>query len=167
MSTSILPGERPDRLEEESAVLGVFAPGEDVARMTCFGLQALQHRGQESAGIAVGDGETFMVSKDLGLVTQVFDESRLAALEGYVAVGHARYSTSGAAASWEAAQPHISAITSIVLSVLSKSFSAAVIRSSLTDFITEQCIILLKDVHNAVLERKKLSAISCRSSFLL
>ena len=53
MSTSILPGERPDRLEEECAVFGVFAPGEDVARMTCFGLQALQHRGQESAGIAV------------------------------------------------------------------------------------------------------------------
>ena len=56
MSTSILPGERPDRLEEECAVFGVFAPGEDVARMTCFGLQALQHRGQESAGIAVGAG---------------------------------------------------------------------------------------------------------------
>ena len=58
MSTSVLPGARPDRLEEECAVFGVFAPGEDVARMTCFGLQALQHRGQESAGIAVGDGET-------------------------------------------------------------------------------------------------------------
>lgn len=117
MSTSILPGERPDRLEEECAVFGVFAPGEDVARMTCFGLQALQHRGQESAGIAVGDGETIMVSKDLGLVTQVFDESRLAALEGYVAVGHARYSTSGAAASWEAAQPHISAIDEILIAL--------------------------------------------------
>ena len=99
MSTSILPGERPDRLEEECAVFGVFAPGEDVARMTCFGLQALQHRGQESAGIAVGDGETIMVSKDLGLVTQVFDEASLAALDGFVAVGHARYSTSGGAAS--------------------------------------------------------------------
>ena len=94
MSTSILPGERPDRLEEECAVFGVFAPGEDVARMTCFGLQALQHRGQESAGIAVGDGATVMVSKDLGLVTQVFDEASLAALEGFVAVGHARYSRS-------------------------------------------------------------------------
>ena len=98
-------------------MFGVFAPGEDVARMTCFGLQALQHRGQESAGIAVGDGETIMVSKDLGLVTQVFDESRLAALEGYVAVGHARYSTSGAAASWEAAQPHISAIDEILIAL--------------------------------------------------
>ena len=75
MSTSVLPGARPDRLEEECAVFGVFAPGEDVARMTCFGLQALQHRGQESAGIAVGDGETIVAAKDLGLVTQVFDEA--------------------------------------------------------------------------------------------
>ena len=63
MSTSILPGERPDRLEEECAVFGVFAPGEDVARMACFGLQALQHRGQESAGIAVGDGETVVADR--------------------------------------------------------------------------------------------------------
>ena len=117
MSTSILPGERPDRLEEECAVFGVFAPGEDVARMTCFGLQALQHRGQESAGIAVGDGETIMASKDLGLVTQVFDEASLAALTGFVAVGHARYSTSGAAASWEAAQPHISAIDETLIAL--------------------------------------------------
>ena len=117
MSMSVLPGERPDRLEEECAVFGVFAPGEDVARMACFGLQALQHRGQESAGIAVGDGETIMVAKDLGLVTQVFDEASLAALDGYVAVGHARYSTSGAAASWEAAQPHISAIDDVLIAL--------------------------------------------------
>lgn len=117
MSTSVFPGERPDRLEEECAVFGVFAPGEDVARMTCFGLQALQHRGQESAGIAVGDGDTIMVAKDLGLVTQVFDEASLAALEGSVAVGHARYSTSGAAASWEAAQPHISAIDDVLIAL--------------------------------------------------
>lgn len=117
MSTSAFPGERPDRLEEECAVFGVFAPGEDVARMTCFGLQALQHRGQESAGIAVGDGDTIMVAKDLGLVTQVFDEASLAALDGYVAVGHARYSTSGAAASWEAAQPHISAIDEVLIAL--------------------------------------------------
>ena len=117
MSTSVFPGERPDRLEEECAVFGVFAPGEDVARMACFGLQALQHRGQESAGIAVGDGETILVAKDLGLVTQVFDEASLAALDGYVAVGHARYSTSGAAASWEAAQPHISAIDDVLIAL--------------------------------------------------
>ena len=66
MSTSVFPGERPDRMEEECAVFGVFAPGEDVARMTCFGLQALQHRGQESAGIAVGDGETVTDQTPLG-----------------------------------------------------------------------------------------------------
>lgn len=119
MSMAAFPGERPDRLEEECAVFGVFAPGEgeDVARMACFGLQALQHRGQESAGIAVGDGETVMVAKDLGLVTQVFDEASLAALDGFVAVGHVRYSTSGAAASWEAAQPHISAIDEVLIAL--------------------------------------------------
>lgn len=116
MSTWAMPGERPDRPEEECAVFGVFAPGEDVARMTCFGLQALQHRGQESAGIAVGDGETILVSKDLGLVTQVFNESSLAALEGFVAVGHARYATSGGG-SWEAAQPHISAIDEVLVAL--------------------------------------------------
>lgn len=117
MSMSVFPGEQPDRLEEECAVFGVYSKGEDVARMACFGLQALQHRGQESAGIAVGDGETIMVSKDLGLVTQVFDESSLSALDGFVAVGHARYSTSGGSASWEAAQPHISAIDDILIAL--------------------------------------------------
>lgn len=117
MSTSAFPGERPDRLEEACAVFGVFAPGEEVARLTCFGLQALQHRGQESAGIAVGDGDTVMVTKDLGLVTQVFDEASLAALQGFVAVGHCRYSTSGGAASWEAAQPHISAIDDVLVAL--------------------------------------------------
>lgn len=117
MSTSALPGERPDRLEEACAVFGVFARGEDVARLTCFGLQAQQHRGQESAGIAVGDGETVLVHKDLGLVTQVFSESALAALKGHVAVGHARYSTSGGAGSWEAAQPHISAIDEVLIAL--------------------------------------------------
>ena len=118
MSDSVLPGEAPDRLEEECAVFGVFAPGEDVARMTCFGLQALQHRGQESAGIAVGDGESMIVSKDLGLVTQVFNESSLAALTGYVSIGHVRYSTSNCGGdTWEAAQPHISAIDDMLIAL--------------------------------------------------
>ncbi|MCL1799381.1 MAG: amidophosphoribosyltransferase [Eggerthellaceae bacterium] len=112
-----MPEERPDRPEEACAVFGVFARDEEVARMTCFGLQALQHRGQESAGIAVGDGETILVAKDLGLVTQVFNEASLAALDGYVAVGHTRYSTSGAASSWEAAQPHISAIDETLIAL--------------------------------------------------
>ena len=109
MATSAFPGERPDRLEEACAVFGVYAPGEDVARLTCFGLQALQHRGQESAGIAVGDGETVLIHKDLGLVDQVFDEEVLAHLPGNVAIGHTRYSTAGGGG-WAAAQPHVSAI---------------------------------------------------------
>ncbi len=112
-----LPGQLADTPEEECAVFGVFAPGQDVARITGFGLQALQHRGQESAGIAVGDGASMVEAKDLGLVTQVFDEAKLAALEGFVAVGHCRYSTSGAAASWEAAQPHISAIDNVLVAL--------------------------------------------------
>ncbi|MGH3441220.1 MAG: amidophosphoribosyltransferase [Nitriliruptorales bacterium] len=85
-------------------VFGVFAPGEDVARLTYYGLFALQHRGQESAGMAVSDGERIVVTKDMGLVPQVFSESNLTALEGHIAVGHARYSTTGAS-SWDNAQP--------------------------------------------------------------
>ena len=109
MATSAVLGDRPDRMEEACAVFGVYAPGEDVARLTCFGLQALQHRGQESAGIAVGDGETILIHKDLGLVDQVFDEGVLANLTGDIAIGHTRYSTSGGGG-WAAAQPHVSAI---------------------------------------------------------
>ena len=104
-------------MHEECGVFGIYAPGKDVARMTGFGLQALQHRGQESAGIAVGDGETVNVSKDLGLVTQVFDDERLDALVGDVAIGHVRYSTSGSKASWEAAQPHMSAMGEVLLAL--------------------------------------------------
>ncbi len=106
-----------DTLEEECGVFGVYAPQMDVARLTCFGLQALQHRGQESAGIAVGDGETVLAFKDLGLVTQVFDEASLSALKGHVAIGHVRYSTSGGVESWEAAQPHISAIDEVLIAL--------------------------------------------------
>ena len=116
MAGSVLPGERPDRLEEACAVFGVYAPGEDAARMAAFGLQALQHRGQESAGIAVGDGETVMVHKDTGLVDQVFDEEVLATLEGHIALGHTRYSTAGGGG-WTSAQPHISAIGDEVIAV--------------------------------------------------
>ncbi len=99
----------PDHPEEACAVFGIYAPGEDVARMTAFGLQALQHRGQESAGIAVGDGETVVVHKDLGLVDQIFNEEVLATLPGDIAIGHTRYSTAGGGG-WTSAQPHISAI---------------------------------------------------------
>ena len=85
-------------------VFGVYAPGQGVAHLTYLGLYALQHRGQESAGIAVSDGQTITVSKDMGLVTQVFDERRLAPLDGHLAIGHVRYSTTGSS-SWRNAQP--------------------------------------------------------------
>lgn len=107
----------PDHMEEECGVFGVYAPGSAVAPMTGFGLQALQHRGQESAGIAVGDGDTVTVIKNLGLVTQVFNDASLSALEGKVAIGHVRYSTSGSKASCEAAQPHISAIDNTIFAL--------------------------------------------------
>ena len=82
----------------------MWSPGEEVAKLAYFGLYALQHRGQESAGIAVSDGDRIVVYKDMGLVAQVFDEAALSTLRGYIAVGHCRYSTSGAS-TWENAQP--------------------------------------------------------------
>lgn len=89
---------------EECGVFGVWAPGEDVAKLTYFGIYALQHRGQEAAGIAVGDGTQVLVFKDLGLVSQVFDELTLSSLPGLVSIGHTRYSTTGST-TWENAQP--------------------------------------------------------------
>ncbi|WP_460490786.1 amidophosphoribosyltransferase, partial [Corynebacterium nasicanis] len=89
---------------EECGVFGVWAPGEEVAKLTYFGLFALQHRGQEAAGIAVGDGERIVVFKDMGLVSQVFDESILSSLHGDIALGHTRYSTAGGK-KWENVQP--------------------------------------------------------------
>ena len=82
----------------------MYGPGQHVSQLTYLGLFALQHRGQESAGIAVSDGETITVAKDMGLVTQVFDERRLAPLQGHLAIGHNRYSTTGSS-SWQNAQP--------------------------------------------------------------
>jgi amidophosphoribosyltransferase len=89
---------------EECGVFGVWAPGEEVSKLTYFGLYALQHRGQEAAGISVSDGHQIVVFKDLGLVSQVFDEQVLTSLRGHVAVGHCRYSTTGST-TWENAQP--------------------------------------------------------------
>ncbi|MBV8543056.1 MAG: amidophosphoribosyltransferase [Pseudonocardiales bacterium] len=89
---------------EECGVFGVWAPGEEVAKLAYFGLFALQHRGQEAAGIAVSDGSRVLVFKDLGLVSQVFDEQVLSTLSGHIAVGHCRYSTTGSS-TWENAQP--------------------------------------------------------------
>ncbi|WP_085830814.1 amidophosphoribosyltransferase [Collinsella vaginalis] len=105
-----------DELHEECGVFGVWAPARDVARLTYFGLRALQHRGQESAGIAVGDGGTVMVRKDLGLVGRVFTNADLSALPGELAIGHVRYGTAGAK-SWEAAQPHLSTINDVIIAL--------------------------------------------------
>ncbi len=93
-----------DGPRDECGVVGIYAPGEDVATLTYFGLFALQHRGQESAGIAASDGRRIVVHKDMGLVNQVFATTGLAALQGDLSIGHCRYSTTGAS-SWVNAQP--------------------------------------------------------------
>jgi amidophosphoribosyltransferase len=90
--------------KEECGVFGVWARGEDVARLIYFGLFAQQHRGQESAGMAVSDGEHLLVFKELGLVSQVFNEATLSTLRGDLGIGHNRYSTTGST-TWENAQP--------------------------------------------------------------
>jgi amidophosphoribosyltransferase len=82
-------------LHEKCGVFGIFCPGEDVARLTFFALFALQHRGQESAGIATADGKKIQFYGDMGLVSQVFDENSLGQLTGHIAIGHNRYSTTG------------------------------------------------------------------------
>lgn len=102
LNHELLPGEKGP--QDACGVFGVWAPGEEVAKLTFFGLYALQHRGQESAGIAVSDGHNIMVYKDMGLVSQVFTESALETLQGYIAIGHTRYSTTGSS-SWNNAQP--------------------------------------------------------------
>ena len=106
MRPSSDPDENPPDPDpaEECGVFGVWAPGEDVANLTYYGLYALQHRGQEAAGMAVSDGRRTVVYKDLGLVSQVFDEQVLCSLQGHIAVGHCRYSTTGST-TWENAQP--------------------------------------------------------------
>jgi amidophosphoribosyltransferase len=80
---------------EECGVVGIFAPNEDVARMAFFGLFALQHRGQEAAGIAVSDGQGMSIYKNVGLISQVFGPYTLDGLKGHYAIGHTRYSTTG------------------------------------------------------------------------
>ena len=89
---------------EACGLFGVWAPGEEVAKLIFFGLYSLQHRGQESAGIAVSDGSGILVYKDMGLVAQVFSEATLATLGGHLGIGHTRYSTTGSNR-WENAQP--------------------------------------------------------------
>jgi len=97
-----MPGEKGP--QDACGVFGVWAPGEEVAKLAYYGLYALQHRGQESAGIAVSDGHNIMVYKDMGLVSQVFNEAALETLKGHLAIGHSRYSTTGSSV-WENAQP--------------------------------------------------------------
>lgn len=84
-----------ENIGEKCAVFGVYGKGLDVSRLSFFGLYALQHRGQESAGIACGDGETLTVHKGMGLVSQVFSEELIQSLKGHIAVAHNRYSTAG------------------------------------------------------------------------
>ena len=94
-------------MHEECGVFGIFNQENifiDVAKLTYFGLYALQHRGQESAGIAVSDGQKILIYKDLGLVSEVFNEEKLKTLQGNCAIGHVRYSTTGANI-WENSQP--------------------------------------------------------------
>ena len=105
LTHDLLPEEKGP--QDECGVFGVWTRGgepAEAAKLTYFGLYALQHPGQEAAGIAVSDGASVVVFKDLGLVSQVFDESTLATLHGHLAIGHTRYSTTGAS-NWENAQP--------------------------------------------------------------
>ena len=97
-------------------MFGIYAPGLDVARLTFFGLYALQHRGQESAGIAVADDGQITAVRDMGLVAQVFDERTLASLSGQAAIGHVRYSTTGST-SWQNAQPLMASADGVSVAV--------------------------------------------------
>lgn len=102
-TNSIIDNDKP---HDECGVIGIYAPQEDVARMAYFGLYALQHRGQEAAGIAVADGGQIHDHKGLGLVSQVFNQANLAPLTGHFAIGHTRYSTTGSS-SLRNAQPFL------------------------------------------------------------
>lgn len=95
-----------DHPHDECGIIGIYAPNEDVSRMAFFGLYALQHRGQEAAGIAVSDGITAHLHKDVGLVAQVFTPQNLAPLQGHYAIGHTRYSTTGSSSARNA-QPFL------------------------------------------------------------
>jgi amidophosphoribosyltransferase len=106
LTHDLLPGEKGPL--DACGVFGVWAPGEEVSKLTYFGLYALQHRGQESAGIAASTGQQILVYKDMGLVSQVFDEAALSSLRGHLAIGHTRYSTTGSS-TWENAQPTLGA----------------------------------------------------------
>lgn len=105
-SEHILGDHPDDHPHEECGVFGIYYPGEEVARISFFALYALQHRGQESAGIAVSDGQMAYIHKGMGLVAQVFSEDNLAPLQGNLAIAHTRYSTMGAS-KLRNAQPYL------------------------------------------------------------
>src|SRR5256886_4950655 len=113
-------------------VLGIGSVERAVARLTYFGLFALQHRGQESAGIAVSDGGRLTVLRDMGLVTQVFDEQKLRGLHGELAIGHTRYSTTGST-QWANAQPlvHHGRVRTVALGHNGNLTNAAALRDEL------------------------------------
>src|SRR5579864_2073361 len=109
LNDELVDGDEDESPKEACAVFGVYLhggteAGGSVAHMTYDGLYALQHRGQESAGMATSDGEGVVVVKDMGLVTNVFNEYKLAGLQGHLAIGHTRYSTTGTS-TWHNAQP--------------------------------------------------------------
>src|SRR3989440_9293266 len=141
-------------------VFGIRAPDRDVARVTYFGLFALQHRGQESAGIAVSDRGRLTVLREMGLVTQVFDEQKLRGLRGELAIGHTRYSTTGST-QWANAQPlvHHGRVRTVALGHNGNLTNAAALRDELgakgiplsTTSDTEVIAALLADT-NAPLE---------------
>ncbi|WP_227764219.1 amidophosphoribosyltransferase [Zhaonella formicivorans] len=131
MKKAVFPLEE-DKPREECGVFGIYAPGEDVARHTYYGLCALQHRGQESAGIAVANGHEIKIHKNMGLVTEVFAEDIFKQLKGNLAIGHVRYSTTGES-SIANAQPLISPYNSgsIALAHNGHLVDAVVVRSGL------------------------------------
>ncbi len=99
LTDEILSRQNPDKPREECGVFGVYGEGLDVAKLTYYGLYALQHRGQESAGIATSDGKRIYLHKNMGLVPEVFDSEKLDRLPGHIAIGHVRYSTTGSSLS--------------------------------------------------------------------
>jgi amidophosphoribosyltransferase len=122
-----------DGPRDECGVFGVYAPESDVARLAYFALYALQHRGQESAGIATTDDDEIVTVRELGLVSQVFDETKLRALPGSMAIGHVRYSTTGSSA-WQNAQPiHRSDRHNVALAHNGNLINAVELHSELRD----------------------------------
>ncbi len=105
LSHELLPGEKGP--QDACGVFGVWAPGEEVAKLAYYGLYALQHRGQEAAGIAVGNGKQILVYKDIGLVSQVFDETSLETLKGHIASGTAATAPPAAAAGRTLSRPSV------------------------------------------------------------